>query len=573
MENFSIGSSAQASLQYGKLTILLALQSFLRSVAFNAIRNLHLALNFSTFLYKHVDNTYINNGINLRHISDESNSLFTLKVLHGGNIDLHTTPPVYLGGQIEFFKEDADEFGIIALTEKMEELGYSNLEELEFFSLSHHGLEKLATEKQVWSLTKDLGSRRMLEIWVVCRTTRKDDDYDFARNLGSVNQTGQFTGNCEWEWDIGLLGEHIIEENSILRDEYGGFEDFTLTDNALTTWHSTLEVPNFSDEGSINDSGSDSDKNEEKWPTFNASIDMQDPEFKLGMTFSTKEEFKEAMQNYAFKNGKDLRIEKNDKVRYIVQCKHMTCPWKINLRKVLGSLSWRILGYVSKHEGCSWTYHNKMVNSTKLAKRWVKEIKSHTSWKMKEFREKVCTEENFHVSNKQAYRAMEKAKKQIQGSDVENFNQIWRYCLEINKTNPGTTCCVKLSDLTDADGQNRFLRIYICWEACKMGFRHCRAIVGVDGTHLKSHIGGQLLTAIGYDANDSLFPLAYAIVEGETRDAWTWFLQLLKRDLGISGENENMFTFISDKQKGLLPAFKHVFPTVTHRYATMFHLF
>ncbi|XP_017426215.1 uncharacterized protein LOC108334790 [Vigna angularis] len=45
---------------------------------------------------------------------------------------------------------------------------------------------------------------------------------------------------------------------------------------------------------------------------------------------------------------------------------------------------------------------------------------------------------------------------------------------------------------------------------------------------------GELLTAVGRDPNDQMLPLAYAVVEVENKDSWTWFLQLLIQDLGGS---------------------------------------
>ncbi|KAL0430654.1 UNVERIFIED_CONTAM: hypothetical protein Sradi_0691400 [Sesamum radiatum] len=55
----------------------------------------------------------------------------------------------------------------------------------------------------------------------------------------------------------------------------------------------------------------------------------------------------------------------------------------------------------------------------------------------------------------------------------------------------------------------------------------CRPVIGVDGCHLKGPYGGVLLTAVSIDPNN-LYPLAYAVVAGETRESWQWFLELLK---------------------------------------------
>ena len=53
-----------------------------------------------------------------------------------------------------------------------------------------------------------------------------------------------------------------------------------------------------------------------------------------------------------------------------------------------------------------------------------------------------------------------------------------------------------------------------------------------DETFLKVYYGGQLLTAVEQDANNHLFPIAYAIVDSETRDNWKFFIELLHGDLG-----------------------------------------
>ena len=70
-------------------------------------------------------------------------------------------------------------------------------------------------------------------------------------------------------------------------------------------------------------------------------------------------------------------------------------------------------------------------------------------------------------------------------------------------------------------------------------------MIGVNECHIKGPYGGVLLTAVSIDPNN-LYPLACVVVYGETREAWQWFLELLKDDLHIV--RDNTYIFISDKQ-------------------------
>lgn len=65
---------------------------------------------------------------------------------------------------------------------------------------------------------------------------------------------------------------------------------------------------------------------------------------------------------------------------------------------------------------------------------------------------------------------------------------------------------------------------------------------------MKGYYGGKLLVAIGRDPNEHILPIAFAVVEGETKDSWKWFLELLIADLGGTRLCKT-YTFISDQQK------------------------
>ncbi|KAL6189133.1 hypothetical protein ACLB2K_040523 [Fragaria x ananassa] len=55
------------------------------------------------------------------------------------------------------------------------------------------------------------------------------------------------------------------------------------------------------------------------------------------------------------------------------------------------------------------------------------------------------------------------------------------------------------------------------------------------------------------DADNGSYVVAWAMVEAESKDSWIWFLELLAKDLNIEHEGRG-WIFISDKQKGLIPA-------------------
>ncbi|KAI3677231.1 hypothetical protein L1987_86854 [Smallanthus sonchifolius] len=110
-----------------------------------------------------------------------------------------------------------------------------------------------------------------------------------------------------------------------------------------------------------------------------------------------------------------------------------------------------------------------------------------------------------------------------------------------------------------------FKRVYICLGSIKKGFNACkRQLLGLDGTFMKGPYPRQILVVVGMDPNNGIYPLAYAIVEAENKDSWVWFLQCVQDDLELS--SDCYFTFISDRQKGIIHAISQFFPLAEHRY-------
>ncbi|CAL9018487.1 unnamed protein product [Prunus brigantina] len=111
------------------------------------------------------------------------------------------------------------------------------------------------------------------------------------------------------------------------------------------------------------------------------------------------------------------------------------------------------------------------------------------------------------ASGSQIYRARQKATVVSEGTYTKQFKTLWDYVEKLKKTNVGTT--VKIKSNLEGD-KSRFQRIYICLAATKKGFIDAlRPVVGLDACHIKGQHPGQLLSTVGVDLNNSMYPIAY----------------------------------------------------------------
>ena len=98
------------------------------------------------------------------------------------------------------------------------------------------------------------------------------------------------------------------------------------------------------------------------------------------------------------------------------------------------------------------------------------------------------------------------------------------------------------------DGKNYFSKLYLCFDGLKQGWRgSCRRVINLDGCFLKGLCSGELISAVGRDANNHIFPIAWAVVCVENKENWKWFLENLRDDLQL---NDGFgITLMSDQHK------------------------
>ena len=74
---------------------------------------------------------------------------------------------------------------------------------------------------------------------------------------------------------------------------------------------------------------------------------------------------------------------------------------------------------------------------------------------------------------------------------------------------------------------------YVFWffGPCIDGFKYCKSVISIDETHLYGKYQGKLLVTMATE-NNKVFPLAFAVVDCESRSSWRWFLQCLRDTIG-----------------------------------------
>jgi MULE transposase domain len=54
----------------------------------------------------------------------------------------------------------------------------------------------------------------------------------------------------------------------------------------------------------------------------------------------------------------------------------------------------------------------------------------------------------------------------------------------------------------------------MCWayDPTIEALKHCKSVIGIDGTHLSGRYKGKILVVCGFDTEDQSVPLAFALV-------------------------------------------------------------
>nr|XP_016478417.1 PREDICTED: uncharacterized protein LOC107799782 [Nicotiana tabacum] len=256
-------------------------------------------------------------------------------------------------------------------------------------------------------------------------------------------------------------------------------------------------------------------------------------ELDKGITFKDIVEARWVVNYYAIANGYGLKIEKTDPTRARYIC-DVGCPFRCYISRDKKTNEISIKNMKAEHN-CSPCYKNPRVDAKTLAQYFKNKLQNNPKYTIKDMRGELKNDFKLNVTRSNLKRAKVMILEKLDVSFKDEYNTLEAYGQELRLSNPGSDVAINISKDALEEGKKRFLRLYICFQALKLGFKSgLRPLIGLDGTFLKGKCKGQLLVAMKQSSMNQFYPLAWAVVDKETSRTWSWFVKLLKRSLDLN---------------------------------------
>ncbi|XP_015935848.1 uncharacterized protein LOC127744199 [Arachis duranensis] len=280
-----------------------------------------------------------------------------------------------------------------------------------------------------------------------------------------------------------------------------------------------------------------------------AGFGARDTEGSAGMT-----EF----QTYSIRRVVQYKVVESDYRRYVGKCYEFGngCTWLIRLSLRQRKGIWEVKRYNGPHTclATSISSDHRSLDYHVIATFIMPMVRADASVNIKVLLNATAAHFGFRPTYKRVWMAKQKAVAIIYGDWDELYNELPRWVLGVRLTMPGTvavlrTCPVRVGGQVD-ESQAYFHRMFWTFPPCIEVFRHCKPLVSIDGTHLYGKYGGTLLVAIAQDGNSNILPVAFALVEGENAQSWSFFLSHLRQHV----TPQPGLLVISDRHNGIKAA-------------------
>ncbi|RVX23680.1 hypothetical protein CK203_000755 [Vitis vinifera] len=293
-------------------------------------------------------------------------------------------------------------------------------------------------------------------------------------------------------------------------------------------------------------------------------------EFIVGQIFNSKGDLQHAVKMYSINSHQEYIVLSSTKKLLVLRCKkaeQSQCAWRLRATVVKGTSLFEINKYSGPHtcvNPCMNQDHHQL-DSNLIAAHIEGMIKTQFTLSVAAIQASVVERFGYHISYTKASKGKGKALTNLFGDFYKSYAKLPHFFGALEQANPG---CVVISKTFPGNMRNEevFHRVFWAFHPSIEGFKHCRPVLTIDGTHLYGKYKGTVMIVMGCDGNNQLFPLAFALTEGENVDSWGWFLACIRNRV----TQRRGLCVISDRHPGIMAAFADVYlgwsePNAYHR--------
>ncbi|GKA49008.1 zinc finger MYM-type protein 1-like protein [Tanacetum coccineum] len=504
----------------------------------------------------------------VRSAYDANVNMFSLMIHHGG-VFVGFPERRYVNGQEAYIDLiDIDTFSVLELSSFMKELGYTHGRPMFYhFRVPNndldYGLKALACDEDVITLSKHVGEHKLINVYIEHDLTRLNINFTSPPVAELDNDFDPFLGLDDI---IGNQNLGKVMDDCVTRKTDKGKEK--MVDDCVTTKANKGNKRVVDDGENSNDSDDSQDGCSSHSAINNEAKDV-DKHVEVIDNDSFDSSKSDEVKKHSLETRRELKLVKNDKERVRAICfgtilvfsdgpndggpSNIGCSSivPINIRVLILETTFvgvesRVLipemtfvgvesRMIEEEELSTQTYNGEekkerkreelgdfnILSSLSIRKTPVQtageyQVEVNPEIPVKAIQDQLQKKYRLDVSKMKAFRAKSKAYAHVRGDYREQYKVLRNYCLELSHKNPRTTTA------------------------------GIRDLFGLDEAFMKGPFSGQVHAVVGLDSNNGIYPVAYAIVEAENKDSWTWFLECLGDDLNLEHySSETLFTFIN----------------------------
>ncbi|KAL0290192.1 UNVERIFIED_CONTAM: hypothetical protein Sangu_2585000 [Sesamum angustifolium] len=234
------------------------------------------------------------------------------------------------------------------------------------------------------------------------------------------------------------------------------------------------------------------------------------------MVFKSKDHLKASVQDFSVRFARrEYRVVESKPKLWKVACKYdqqTGCSWMLRgiFQPNMG------LFKITKYAGPHTCLMNEIsvehgnLGKSMIATHLLGMVRQDPAYDIKFVQQNVKDRFGFEISYHKAWQSLKAAREQVYGTWESSVKKLPRFMAFLQKLNPGTV--VEWLNLeTDRPGVQMLHYVFWAFRPCIEGFRSCRNVISVDGTHLYTKYKHKLLVAVTLDANQQVLPLAFAL--------------------------------------------------------------